>query len=62
MVKLYTGMHSFKIRMHAFKIKQCINFFQFVYIIKYDTHLLKPKYGSVVTNYIKHTIIMPKDY
>ena len=53
-------MHSFKIRMSAFKIKQCIRFFEFVYIIKYDTHLLKPKGGSVVN--IKHNIIMPKDY
>ena len=31
-----------------------------MYMIKYNTHLLKPKHGSVVTSYIKHTIIMPK--
>ena len=42
MVKLYMGKHSFKIRMHAFKVKQCINFWTCVYKIKYNTHLLKP--------------------
>ena len=44
-------MHSFKIRMCAFKIKQCINFLEFVYIIKYTTHLLKPKSITIVQWY-----------
>ena len=51
MVKLYTGAHSFKIRMHAFKIKHCIIFGFCVYNKIWYT-FISQKYGSVVSNII----------
>ena len=45
--------------MHRFKIKPMHYFFVFVYIVKYDTHLLKPK---VVQWYNVTNYHMSKDY